>query len=133
MQKVNYTKLLVVEHGVSPKGVEEEPFDLKSNDIDTTLNVRDQFKSSLLVENSPEKIAKLQRNDLDLEKGVKPTRDVIAGESPTRQSRATLLTMIYKPEVILKEEAFGCFSGVVGIRTDLQTDGRTDGRTTPIL
>ena len=62
---------------------------MKSNDIDTTLNVSDQFKSSLLVDHSPESIAKLQRNDPDvgyiiiwLEKGVKPTRDVIAGESP---------------------------------------------------
>ncbi|KAH3880877.1 hypothetical protein DPMN_004799 [Dreissena polymorpha] len=54
------------EQGVSPKGVEEELFGLKSSDIDTTLNVSDQFKSSLLVDHSPESIAKLQRNDPDV-------------------------------------------------------------------
>jgi hypothetical protein len=79
----------VCEQGVSLEGVEKGTSGLKYNNIDTTLNVGDQFKPSLLVNQSPGSMANLQRNDPDigcviiwLEKGRKPTRDVIAGESP---------------------------------------------------
>jgi len=69
-------------------GVEPAGKSFSMNDHDTTVSSH-MFKPSLFVDHSPESVSRLQREDPDLGhiifwmgNGQKPSRDIVASESP---------------------------------------------------